>query len=76
MYIEKRKSGKNIKYYLIHSYREKDKVEKIRKYLGSDFNVQPRNLSMKKIENKNLEIVYNDEKNEEDEKESTNPVDE
>ncbi|MBS3089281.1 Fic family protein [Candidatus Pacearchaeota archaeon] len=34
MYIEKRKVGKSIKYYLVHSYREKDKVEKIRKYLG------------------------------------------
>lgn len=44
MYIEKRKSGKNIKYYLIHSYREKDKVEKIRKYLG-------RNLSREELEN-------------------------
>jgi len=31
MYIEKRKVGKNIKYYLVHSYREGKNVEKIRK---------------------------------------------
>jgi Fic family protein len=34
MYIERRKAGKQIKYYLVHSYREKDKVKKIRRYLG------------------------------------------
>jgi Fic family protein len=34
MFIEKRKLGKNIKYYLVYSYREKDKVKKIRRYLG------------------------------------------
>jgi len=45
MYIEKRKSGKSIKYYLVHSYRKEDKVEKIRKYLGS-------NLSKKELERK------------------------
>ena len=49
MCVEKRKSGKNIKYYLVHSYREKDKVEKIRKYLGT-------NLSKKELEKKK-EIV-------------------
>jgi len=43
MYIEKRKIGKNTKYYLVHSYREKGKVRKIRKYLGQ-------NLSGKEIE--------------------------
>jgi len=36
MYIEKRKSGKNIKYYLIHSYRDSGRVQKIRKYLGKN----------------------------------------
>ena len=45
MHIEKRKSGRNIKYYLVHSYRENDKVEKIRKYLGL-------NLSKEKLEEK------------------------
>lgn len=34
MYIEKRKLGKSIKYYLVHSYREKGKVKKLRRYLG------------------------------------------
>lgn len=34
MYIEKRKLGKSTKYYLVHSYRWKDKVRKIRRYLG------------------------------------------
>ena len=36
MHIEKRKSGKSIKYYLAHSYREGSKVHKFRKYLGQD----------------------------------------
>ena len=34
MYVEKRKSGENIKYYLVHSYRDNDGVKKIRRYLG------------------------------------------
>jgi len=36
MYVEKRRVRSNIKYYLVHSYREKDKVRKIRKYLGQN----------------------------------------
>lgn len=37
MYIEKRESGKKTKYYLVHSYRDKEnKVRKIRRYLGAD----------------------------------------
>ena len=36
MYVEKRKVGKKVKYYLVHSYREKKKVRKIRKYLGQN----------------------------------------
>ncbi len=36
MYLEKRREGKGIKYYLVHSYREGNKVKKIRRYLGSD----------------------------------------
>ena len=36
MHIEKRKSGKKIKYYLAHSFREGNKIHKIRKYLGAD----------------------------------------
>ena len=37
MYIEKRKLGKSIKHYLVHSYREKGKVKKLRRYLGVNF---------------------------------------
>lgn len=36
MYVEKRKIGKNVKYYLVHSYRELGLVKKIRKYLGQN----------------------------------------
>ena len=36
MYIEKRKIKKGIKYYLSHSFREGNKIHKIRKYLGRD----------------------------------------
>ncbi len=42
MFVEKRKSGKNIKYYLVHSYKDRNKTKKIRKYLGQ-------NLSNKQI---------------------------
>lgn len=38
MHVEKRKVGKKIKYYLAHSFREGEKVHKIRKFLGSDLN--------------------------------------
>lgn len=38
MYIERRKEGKKIKYYLAHSFRESGKVHKIRKFLGKDIN--------------------------------------
>ena len=36
MFVEKRKSGKNVKYFLVYSYREDGKVQKIRKYLGQN----------------------------------------
>jgi len=38
MYIEKRKQGKKVKYYLAHSFREGGKVHKIRKFLGINLN--------------------------------------
>jgi len=38
MYIEKRKDGNKIKYYLAHSFREGGKVHKIRKFLGKNIN--------------------------------------
>ena len=40
MYIEKRKERKGIKYYLSHSFREGNKVHKIRKFLGKNINEQ------------------------------------
>ncbi|MDP2750043.1 MAG: Fic family protein [Nanoarchaeota archaeon] len=43
MFIETRKLGKKKKYYLVHSYRKKDKVNRISRYLGSD-------LSKKELE--------------------------
>jgi len=43
MFIEKRKIGESIKYYLVHSYREGSEVKKVRRYLGL-------NLSNKKLE--------------------------
>ena len=37
MFLEKRKAGKNVKYYLVHSYRdENNTVKKIRRFLGSN----------------------------------------
>ena len=47
MFIEKRKSGKNIKYYLVYSYRDNEKTKKIRKYLGE-------NLTESSIKNKKI----------------------
>jgi len=38
MYVEKRKEGKKIKYYLAHSFREGKKIHKIRKFLGKGIN--------------------------------------
>jgi Fic family protein len=38
MHVEKRKVGKQTKYYLGHSFREGNKVHKIRKFLGADLN--------------------------------------
>lgn len=50
MFIEKKKSGKRIKYYLAHSYREKGKPKKIRKYLGID--LDKNELEKKKSQSK------------------------
>ena len=37
MFVEKRQSGKNIKYYLVHSFRDiNNKVVKLRRYLGNN----------------------------------------
>ena len=48
MFIEIRKKGKNKKYYLVHSYREKDKVKRISRYLGSNLN-EKRLLELKRV---------------------------
>ena len=44
--------------------------DRARKYFGSDVDIQPRNLAMKKLENENMKIVYDEEKNELETKES------
>jgi Fic family protein len=38
MYIERRKVKEKLQFYLSHSFRERGKVHKIRKYLGADLN--------------------------------------
>ncbi len=38
MFIEIRKKGKSRKFYLVHSYREKGKIKRISRYLGSNLN--------------------------------------
>ncbi len=50
MYLEKRKSGKNVKYYLVHSYREGKKTEKIRRYLGMNLSKEEINKRRKHSE--------------------------
>ena len=36
MFIEKRKQGKKLKYYLVYNYRIGKKVKRISRYLGSN----------------------------------------
>jgi len=48
MFIEKRKIKGKVKYYLVHSYREKNKVRKIRRYLGLSLS----DKELKKAKNK------------------------
>lgn len=48
MFIEKRRLGSNIKYYLVYSYREKGDVRKIRRYLG--LNLQKEDLKKASLE--------------------------
>jgi len=48
MFIEKRRQGKNTKYYLVYSYREKGVVKKIRRYLG--LNLSPDELKKAELE--------------------------
>jgi len=57
MYVEKRKSGKSIKYYLVHSYRNENKIEKIRRYLGSNLSKGDLKLKKEKAEKIILELL-------------------
>ena len=57
MYIEKRKSKKEIKYYLGHSFREGNKIHKIRKYLGRDLNKKTLEERKEKAEKLILEDI-------------------
>ena len=47
MFIEIRKIGKSKKYYLIHSYRENNKVKRVSRYLGSNLS-ESKLLELKK----------------------------
>src|SRR3989344_2124217 len=40
MFIEKRRIGNSIKYYLVHSFREGGEVKKIRRYLGFNLSAE------------------------------------
>ena len=42
--------------------------EKLRKYFGSDCDIQPRNLAVKKLESENLRLRYENENEKDDEK--------
>lgn len=57
MYIEKRKAGKAIKYYLVHSQRDKHKVNKIRRYLGSNLSEEELKLKKHKAEKIILDVL-------------------
>lgn len=57
MYVEKRISKKSVKYYLVYSYREKNKIEKIRKYLGSNLSKEELEKTEKNAREKIKEIL-------------------
>ena len=50
MFIEKRKQGSNVKYYLSHSFRDKNKTKKIRRYIGQNLTEEEINKLRKKAE--------------------------
>lgn len=58
MHLEKRKLGKNIKYYLAHSYREGSKIHKFRKYLGQNLKKEKLNERKKIAEKLILEEIH------------------
>lgn len=51
MFIEKRKIGKTIKYYLVHSFRDDGKIRKMRRFLGSNLSSQELSEKRKNVEN-------------------------
>lgn len=57
MYVEKRKKGSDFKYYLVHSYREKKEVKKIRRYLGLNLSFDELERRKKEAEKFILEII-------------------
>ena len=57
MYIEKRKEGKKIKYYLAHSFREGGKVHKIRKFLGKNIGKEELKIRVSKAQKIILEEI-------------------
>lgn len=57
MFLEKRKSGKRIKYYLVHSFREDGKVRKIRRFLGSNLSESELKENRKRAEKIILEQI-------------------
>jgi len=57
MYIEKRKVRGRILYYLGHSFREGNKIHKIRKYLGADLSLELLNERREKAEKLILEEI-------------------
>lgn len=57
MYIEKRKIDKNIKYYLIYSYRDGKKVLKIRRYIGLNLSKDELNKKAKILEKDILNVL-------------------
>ena len=58
MHVEKRKVGKNTKYFLAHSFREGKKVHKIRKYLGQNLSNIKLNERKKIAEKLILEEIH------------------
>jgi len=57
MYIEKRKFGRSVKYYLVHSYRDKEKIEKIRRYLGANLSEKELLRKRERVEKIILELL-------------------
>jgi Fic family protein len=57
MFIEERKIGKKIKYYLVHSYRIGNKVKRVSRYLGSDLKKENLERLTKRAEELILEEI-------------------